>query len=162
MHFIGETYLHFGLKVIFFCSAANHLLYWACLSRYHLWWLASHLLFPYGYAMVTVSGFLEGSLQIVKMLVKLQERKRFVVRFFIRLQLPTRDFLVTCISVTLIYSISLFSQKEILNCEFATQSNVENWIYLNMSISCQSFPYVLVIFAWPCHVFSTSNKMPNL
>lgn len=113
MHFIGETYLHFGLKVIFFCSAANHLLYWACLSRYHLWWLASHLLFPYGYAMVTVSGFLEGSLQIVKMLVKLQERKRFVVQFFIRLQLPTWNFLVTCISVTLIYSISLFSQKEI-------------------------------------------------
>lgn len=68
--------------------------------------------------MVTVSGFLEGSLIIVKMLVKLQERKRFVVQFFI--SFATRGFLVTCISVTLIYSISLFSQKGILDCEFAT------------------------------------------
>lgn len=56
--------------------------------------------------MVTVSGFLEGSLIIVKMLVKLQERKRFVVQFFI--SFATRGFLVTCISKCNIDLFNLF------------------------------------------------------
>ena len=92
-----------------FYSAASHQLYWACLSHYRLWWLVSHLLFPYGCAMVTVSGFLEGSLIIVKMLVKLQERKRFVVPFL--MNFATWHFLFIWISVTLIYLISLFGQN---------------------------------------------------
>lgn len=81
--FCWWTISAFWSKSHLFYSAASHRLYWACLSQYHLWWLASHLLFPYGCVMVTVSGFLEGSLIIVKMLVKLLERKRFVVQFFI-------------------------------------------------------------------------------
>jgi len=56
--------------------------------------------------MVTVSGFLEGSSILVKLLVKLQERKRFVVQFFI--SFATRGFLVTCISKRNIDLFNLF------------------------------------------------------
>ena len=75
--FLSECYLCY--------SAASHQLYWVCLSRSHLWWLASHSVFLYGCVMVIVSGFLEGSMITVKMFVKLQGRKRFVFHMFLHL-----------------------------------------------------------------------------